>query len=70
MREKEGRIEMDRRAAALSQSSSRLPDGDSKIFRLYLFGTLGLRDYGSATLPCKIKFCYMATLVTVGTEQR
>ena len=31
-----------------------LPDGDSKIFRLYLFGPSGLTDYGSATLRCKI----------------
>ena len=31
-----------------------LPDGDSQIFRLYVFGPLGLMDYGSATQRCKI----------------
>ena len=31
-----------------------LPDGYSQIFRLYLFGPSGLKDYGSATLCCKI----------------
>ena len=30
-----------------------LPDGCSQIFRLYAFGPLGLKDYGSATLRCK-----------------
>ena len=34
--------------------SSRLPGGDSQIFRSYAFGPLGLKDYGSATLRCKI----------------
>ena len=33
---------------------ARLPDGDSQILRLYVFGPLGLKDYGSATLRCKI----------------
>ena len=33
---------------------ARLPDGDSQILRLYVFGPSGLKDYGSATLRCKI----------------
>ena len=33
---------------------ARLPDGHSQILRLYVFGPSGLRDYGSATLRCKI----------------
>ena len=33
---------------------ARLPDGESQIFRLYVFGPPGLKDYGSATLRCKI----------------
>ena len=33
---------------------ARLPDGDSQIIRLYVFGPSGLKDYGSATLRCKI----------------
>ena len=32
-----------------------LPDGYSQIFRLYVFGPSGLKDYGSATLRCKIR---------------
>ena len=35
-------------------SQAWLPDGDSQIFRFYAFGPLGLKDYGSATLCCKI----------------
>ena len=31
-----------------------LPDGDSQILRLYVFGPSGFWDYGSATLRCKI----------------
>ena len=31
-----------------------LPDGDSQILRSYVFGPSGLKDYGSATLRCKI----------------
>ena len=31
-----------------------LPDDYSQIFRLYVFGLSGLKDYGSATLRCKI----------------
>ena len=31
-----------------------LPDGYSQIFRLYVYGPSGLKDYGSATLRCKI----------------
>ena len=31
-----------------------LPDGYSQILRLYVFGPSGLKDYGSATLRCKI----------------
>ena len=31
-----------------------LPDGYSQISRSYVFGPSGLRDYGSATLRCKI----------------
>ena len=37
-----------------SSPSTRLPDGDSQIFRLYVFGPSDLKDYGSATLRCKI----------------
>ena len=33
---------------------ARLPDGDSQILRLYVLGPSGLKDYGSATLRCKI----------------
>ena len=33
---------------------ARLPNGDSQILRLYAFGPSGLKDYGSATLRCKI----------------
>ena len=33
---------------------TRLPDGDSQILRSYAFGPSGLKDYGSATLRCKI----------------
>ena len=35
-------------------SAPRLPDGDSQILRFYVFGPSGLKDYGSATLHCKI----------------
>ena len=38
----------------LVHSNPWLPDGDSRILRLYVFGHSGLKDYGSATLPCKI----------------
>ena len=31
-----------------------LPDGYSQIFRLYVFGPSGLKDYGSTTLRCKM----------------
>ena len=31
-----------------------LPDGYGKIFRLYVFGPLGYKDYGSATMRCKV----------------
>ena len=31
-----------------------LPDGDCQILRSYVFGPLGLKDYGSATLLCKV----------------
>ena len=31
-----------------------LPDGFTQIFRMYAFGPSGLKDYGSATLCCKI----------------
>ena len=34
--------------------SPRLTDGNSQIFRWYVFGPSGLKDYGSATLRCKI----------------
>ena len=33
---------------------ARLPDGDSRISMWYVFGPSGLKDYGSATLRCKI----------------
>ena len=29
------------------------PDGNSQLFRFYVFGPSGLKDYGSATLRCK-----------------
>ena len=39
-----------------------LPDGYSQIFRSYVFGPLGLRDYGSATLQNLIpSFPWIAT---------
>ena len=31
-----------------------LPDGYSQIFRMDVFGPLGFKDFGSATLRCKI----------------
>ena len=31
-----------------------LPDGYSQIFRSYVIGPSGLKDYGSAMLRCKI----------------
>ena len=31
-----------------------LPDGNSQIFGSYAFGPFFLKDYGSATLRCKI----------------
>ena len=31
-----------------------LPDGCSQILRLYVFGHSGMKDYGSATLCCKM----------------
>ena len=31
-----------------------LPDGYSQIFRSYVFGPSGMKDYGSAMLRCKI----------------
>ena len=31
-----------------------LPEGDSQILRSHVFGPSGLKDYGSATLRCKI----------------
>ena len=42
-------------------SRARLPDGDSQILRSYVFGPSGLKDYGSATLRCKIY--HLATLI-------
>ena len=41
-------------AESPAESESRLPDGDSRIFRSYVFGPSGSKDYGSATLRCKI----------------
>ena len=41
-------------AGPAGPSSSRLPDGYSQILRLYVFGPSGFKDYGSATLRCKI----------------
>ena len=35
-------------------SGAWLPDGYSRLFRLFVFGPLSLKDYGSATLRCKI----------------
>ena len=40
--------------SAYNSLHSRLPDGDSQMLGLYAFGTLGLRDYGSDTLRCKM----------------
>ena len=45
---------LNERAAARGDSPSWLPDGYGQISRLYGFGPSGLRDYGSATLCCKI----------------
>ena len=42
------------RAAVVVVTFPWLPDGYSQIFRLYVFGPSGWRDYGSATLRCKI----------------
>ena len=49
---RQGRERQPRTAAPAS--SSWLPDGDSQIFRSYVSGPSGLKDYGSATLRCKI----------------
>ena len=38
----------------IMRSQAWLPDGYSHILRLYVFGPSGLKDYGSATLRCKI----------------
>ena len=38
----------------LYDHKARLPDGYSWILRLYVFSPSGLKDYGSATLRCKI----------------
>ena len=38
----------------LAERKAWLPDGYSQILRLFLFGPSGLKDYGSATLRCKI----------------
>ena len=35
-------------------SQAWLPDGDSQIFRSYVFGPSGWKDNGSAMLRCKI----------------
>ena len=43
-----------RRQADGGRVETRLPDGDSQIFRFYVFGPSGLKDYGSAMLCCKI----------------
>ena len=42
------------RGRPLSIYKARLPEGYSQIFRSYVFGPPGLKDYGSATLRCKI----------------
>ena len=47
---------------------ARLPDRDSQIFRLYVFGPLGLKDYGSAA-KFEIKFYHQATLVYMTYEK-
>ena len=41
-------------AAIYEKCKAWLPDGDSQILRLYVFGPSGLKDYASATLRCKI----------------
>ena len=41
-------------SSGVAQNTQRLPDGDSQILRLYVFGPSGLKDYGSTTLHCKI----------------
>ena len=41
-------------APGTTKFKARLPDGYSQIFRSYVFGPSGLKDYGSATLRCKI----------------
>ena len=41
-------------APGLDPTGMVLPDGYSQICRLYMFGPLGLKDYGYAMLRCKI----------------
>ena len=41
-------------SSSSSSSSTRLPDGDSQIFRIVCVWPYGLLDYGSPTLRCKI----------------
>ena len=42
------------RAGDRAYFRSWLPDGDSQILRSHVFGPSALKDYGSATLRCKI----------------
>ena len=41
-------------AAVVRLRQAWLPDGYSQIFRSYVIGPSGFKDYGSATLRCKI----------------
>ena len=49
-----GNIDDGAEATVAVRREAWLPDGYSRIFRLYVFGPPGLKDYGSATLRCKI----------------
>ena len=43
-----------RSESSMMRDGSWLQDGYSQIFRLFVFDPSGLKDYGSATLRCKM----------------
>ena len=51
---REQHIRRDKATSNICTAQAWLPDGVSQILRLLVFGPSGLKDYGSATLHCKI----------------